>query len=55
MNPADVALLLQLIRAGTEIAAGIKNIKENKPEVFAYVAEHHADVLAQAEAIQAAG
>jgi hypothetical protein len=50
MNPADVQLLLALIDIGTKAVTSIKAIKEDKPEVYAHIAKHHADALAALEA-----
>lgn len=46
----NVALLMKLIDIATAAAAAIQKIKNNDPEAYAEVAQHHADALARAEA-----
>lgn len=50
MDPATIKLalsLLQIIRGARETLASLKT---DSPEVYAHIAEHHADALAAAEA-----
>jgi hypothetical protein len=47
---SDVTILISLIEIATKAAAAIKAIKDNNPEAYAAVGQHHADALARLEA-----
>lgn len=47
---SDVTILISLIEIATKAAAAIKAIKDNNPEAYAAVGQHHADALARMEA-----
>lgn len=53
MNPADIELGLAIFRAAQAALATLKALKDNSPEVYDHIAQHHGDVLADAKAAQA--
>lgn len=50
MNPVTIELALSLIEIIRNAAGTLKALKDNDPATYAYIAQHHSDALAAAEA-----
>lgn len=50
MTPADILLAESLVEIFVKASAAVKALRENHPEVYAAIGQHHKDALAAAEA-----
>lgn len=50
MDPTTIKLALSLLQIIRSAKATLDQLKDDSPEVYAHIAQHHADALAAAEA-----
>lgn len=55
IDPATIALLINLLKAGKELKTAIDGIKAANPGIMEHVSQEHAEVGAEGDAIQAEG